>query len=223
MACQCVQALLETSGARGETHLPHRRMKFLKIAALALALILVAVALVVVSRTNHAAINNGGPAKRFLDPRSFHEASIVGFELQSPSSGATIVHTAEPLSLSKLQEDLCRPKITISEQNVRGEMIKLRYKITFHDGLSLSNEAELNLFADRAYLRVNFDDDESWIDPAITYRHDVSDRYIRLEEQLYQSICDGLASQSMNAHSAKYWRDAESEAGARLNSNIGNP
>ncbi len=200
-------------------------MKPLKITALAVALVLIAVALFVFTKTHRATkapINNDGAAMRFTDYRKFDEASIVEFKLLTPA-GTAVFHTTEPRELRRLQENICRPMITISEENVRGQMIKLKYEIIFNDGLAVLNEAELNLFSDRAYLRIYFNDDESWIDSTITYRHDVLDRYVRIEEPMYKSVMGGLASQSMDVHSTKYWRDAESEAKIRLNSNTGNP
>ncbi len=200
-------------------------MKALKIPGIILGLILIASALVFSSKLHQSkkgAINDIEATARFFDPRRYHEASIVGFKLKTPS-GATVFDSTERQELLRLEENIRRMTPTFKEICVRGKMIKLKYEIIFSDGPVLLNDAELNLFSDRAYLHMYFNEDESWIDPKITYRHDVMDTYIRIEEKMSKILIEGLVAQSMDVHSTRPWRDAELEFESQLNSKAGKP
>ncbi len=200
-------------------------MKSLKIPGIVLGVILIAVALVFSAKIYPAkkvALNDIEATARFFDPRRYHEASITGFKLKT-LSGTTVFDATERQELRRLEENIRRMTPTLNEINVRGKMIRLKYEIIFSDGPVLLNDAELNLFSDRAYLRLYFNEDESWIDPAITYRHDVLDSYIRIEESMYKSIVGGLVTQSMDVHPTRLWRDAEAEFQSQLNSMTGKP
>ena len=86
--------------------------------------------------------------------------------------------------MEALQKTMCRPMLPFLEPSVRGETHYLEYELIFSDQITLTEVVEVNFFKDRFYLLIYFPEDESWIDKSITYRHDVTVRYIRIDNVL---------------------------------------